>query len=55
MKENLSGNLYDVYYKDNNGSVQCVCYFGYSKSEAERLFNSEKRDGEEIVNIEKRK
>ncbi len=48
MKEDYNGDLYDVYYRDGNGEKQCVCYFGYSKRDAERLFNSEKCVGEEI-------
>lgn len=54
MKENFNGDLYDVYYKDSSDEIQCVCYFGHSKRDAERLFNSEKCAGEEIVRIEKR-
>lgn len=42
MREDYNGDLYDVYYRDGNGERQCVCYFGYSKRDAERLFNSEK-------------
>lgn len=53
MKEDYNGDLYDVYYRDGNGEKQCVCYFGYSKREAERLFNSEKCVGEEIIEIKK--
>jgi hypothetical protein len=55
MREDYNGDLYDVYYKDENGERQCVCYFGYSKRDAERLFNSEKCVGEEIIEIKKRK
>lgn len=54
MKENYNGNLYDVYYKDNNDEIQCVCYLGYSKYDAERLFKSEQCVGEEIVKIVER-
>lgn len=53
MKEDYNGDLYDVYYKDGNGERKCVCYFGYSKRDAERLFNSEKCVGEEIIEIKK--
>lgn len=35
MKEDYNGDLYDVYYRDGNGKRQCVCYFGYSKRDAE--------------------
>lgn len=53
LKEDYNGDLYDVYYRDGNGENQCVCYFGYSKRDAERLFNSEKCVGEEIIEIKK--
>lgn len=55
MREDYKGNLYDVYYRDENGEKKCVCYFGYSERDAERLFNSEKRIDEEIIKIKKRK
>lgn len=30
MKEDFqNGDLYDVYYTDNNGKEHCVCYFGH--------------------------
>lgn len=48
------GYLYNVYYKDSNNKMQCACYFGYSKDDAERLFNSESRMGEKIVKIERK-
>lgn len=53
MKEDYNGDLYDVYYRDGNGERKCVCYFGYSKRDAERLFNSEKCVGEEIIEIKR--
>ena len=53
MREDYNGDLYDVYYRDGNGERQCVCYFGHSKRDAERLFNSEKCVGEEIIEIKK--
>lgn len=46
-----NGDLYDVYYRDGNGERQCVRYFGYSKRDAEKLFNSEKYVDEEIIEI----
>lgn len=55
MKEECKGDLYDVYYRDGNGERKCVCYFGCSKRDAERLFNSEKCIGEEIIEIKKHK
>ncbi len=42
MKEDYNSDLYVVYYRDGNGERKCVCYFEYSKRDAERLFNSEK-------------
>lgn len=55
MRENYNGDLYDVYYTNENREKKCVCYFGHSKRDAERLFNSEKCVGEEIIEIKKRK
>lgn len=37
MREDYNGDLYDVYYLNGNGERQCVCYFGHSKRDAERL------------------
>lgn len=51
----LTGTLYDVYYMDNNGEQQCVCYFAANIYEAERLFISEQCVGEEIIKIVKNK
>lgn len=50
MKDN-KGNLYDVHYRDKDDQMQCVTYFGYSKDDAERLFKTEQREGEELVKI----
>lgn len=55
MREDLNGDLYEVYYRDNNGEEKSVCYYGYSKRDAEKLFNSEKCVGEKIIEIKKHK
>ena len=55
MKEDFqNGDLYDVYYTDNNGKEHCVCYFGHCKSDVVRLFESEQCVGEVIRRIVKR-
>lgn len=52
MKEH-NGHLYDVYYKDSSGNRHSVRYFGYDEEDAESLFNSERRAGDEIIIIVK--
>lgn len=55
MKEDFqNGDLYDVYYTDNNGKEHCVCYFGHCKRDVVRLFESEQCIGEVIRRIVKR-
>ncbi len=52
MRKDCDGKLYDVYYIDGNGEGQSVRYFGHSKRDAERLFNSERLASEKIISIE---
>lgn len=51
MKEDYNSHLYDVYYRNGNGERHSVRYFGHSKIDVEKLFNSEKYFGEEIIEI----
>lgn len=48
------GDLYKVYFKNNNKKFT-VIYFADDKHEAKRLFNSEIKNGDEIIKIVKTK
>lgn len=51
----LTGTLYDVYFKDIKGKQQCATYFAASIYEAERLYKSEEKNGEELIKVVKNK
>jgi hypothetical protein len=45
--------MFEVKYQDENGKKRTTTYYAESKSEAQRMFNSEKEPGEKLLSVKK--